>query len=48
MYILYGVGAAAIVGGGFLYYLGRESGRELSVAPAIGTKGAWLSVHGSF
>lgn len=52
MWISYGVGAAALVTGGVLFYLGRNAGREAerqwAVAPVLGDAGSGLVLVGGF
>jgi tetratricopeptide (TPR) repeat protein len=52
MFIFTGVGAAAIVAGGALYFLGRSkdraAARGLSVAPVFGPSSATVSISGAF
>jgi tetratricopeptide (TPR) repeat protein len=52
MWISYGVGAAALVTGGVLYYLGRNAGRaeerQWAVAPVWGASGSGLVLVGGF
>lgn len=52
MWISYGVGAAAVITGGVLYYLGRNAGRaeerQWAIAPVWGTSGSGLVLVGGF
>ena len=50
MYIFYGVGGAALVAGGLLYWygLGSEPETKLGIAPLVGPQSAAVSVHGRF
>lgn len=51
MFVLSGVGAAALVGGGVLYFLGWRAGRAepaASVGAAAGGGGAAVTLRGSF
>jgi tetratricopeptide (TPR) repeat protein len=52
MWISYGVGAAAVITGGVLYYLGRSAGRaeerRWAIAPVWGTSGSGLVLVGGF
>jgi tetratricopeptide (TPR) repeat protein len=50
MYICYGVGAAAIVTGGVLYWLGARAGSDapIAVAPVVGPTTAGLEMRGRF
>ena len=48
-WVCYGVGGAALVAGGVLYYLGhRTSSETASVMPSITAGGAAVTVQGSF
>lgn len=52
MWISYGVGAAAVITGGVLYYLGHKAGRsgerQLAIVPAWGASGSGLVLVGGF
>jgi len=50
MFILYGVGGAAVIGGTVMYFMGRSRGREskLTMAPVVGPRRAGVALSGSF
>lgn len=46
-FVLYGVGAAAVIGGAVLYYLGMDQGQRVTVAPSMSAQalGAQLRIR---
>jgi hypothetical protein len=44
----YGVGAACLVGGAVLYYLGHRSGSSVALLPTVAPGQAGLNLHGAF